>query len=255
MIESFRSVSQTCNQKQFLLVLPVLLSRDSSELFSLFEFVHRRFKMARIFFSPLFIAVILFVVTESNESELKKKIKLFFFSNFAMEKIQLKQVNKSKNLTLFLRRIYSFLTLNPSASLKNDVSKTVAEKSQPCRTSRNGNGNSDGMEFHPSISLHVRTRAKRTTEWLNFDVAISKSLKSEFVPIQMHNELRELKDFLLKGLDPKEVHDFRSTTHNSGEYLYDLFEYLLHRNIVKDEHKKELLRKFLPFIMSADVEE
>lgn len=133
------------------------------------------------------------------------------------------------------------------------MSKTVATNSQPAiLSSRSEDDNSNGMEFHSSMNSYVGARAKRTTKSIDFKAAISKSLKNEFVPIQMHNELRELKDFLLNGLDSKEVHDFGSSANNSGEHLYDLFEYLLYRNIVEDEHRKELLKKFLPFIMSVE---
>lgn len=103
----------------------------------------------------------------------------------------------------------------------------------------------------PSANLSGSPVDSRTNKSINLVHALGKSLREDFVPQRLHNDLKELNDFLLRWYRADKFHDFESSTDNSGEYVYDPFEHLLYGNIVKDARKEELLRKFMPFILSV----
>lgn len=111
--------------------------------------------------------------------------------------------------------ICSFERFNSLDTLENDVQ------------SQNANDNNDMREFDP-----------KRKSLFNVRKALKLSLTGEYVPPEMQDDLKELKNFLLNDLNPNEYEHYQYDGHNAGEYLYDLFEYLLSRGIVKNERRK-----------------
>lgn len=113
-----------------------------------------------------------------------------------------------------------------------------------------------GYDASGTVDINAEPRKlaqsdRRTTKSINFADALRRSLKEDFIPRRLHNDLKELNEFLLNWYRAEKIHDLESSTDNLGEYVYDMFEHLLYSNIVQDERKEELLRKFMPFIMSV----